>query len=206
MSRLSRFLIVAVLGIALMPTAANAQFFGFGYPFGGYGFGGPYGGYGGFGGLPYGGAWPGGWPYIGMANGYGGGWGAYPASYTVTTPVVIIASTPASTYRRDVPVEPRVRPAVWPAIPYRAAPRTDARAELDLRVPAESAEVSLNGVPMRQQSGINRRFVTPVLEPGTYTFDVRVSWRDANGKEVTRTRQVEVRPGEKETIDFTGGS
>jgi uncharacterized protein (TIGR03000 family) len=215
MKRLSRFLVLAVLGIALVPTAAHAQFL---FPLGGFGLG----GFGGFGGWPFGGYGYGGWPgygFGGMPYGYGGfgpnpyligranglgGWGAYPQATTYITPVVYTVTTPSSTYQRDVPTEPRMRPAVWPAIPYRNAPATDARAFLDLRVPSESAEVSLNGVPM-QQSGTNRHFMTPPLAPGKYTFDVRVSWRDAAGKQMTRTRQVEVRPGESQTLDFRTG-
>lgn len=204
MSRLSRYLVIAVLGIALLPTAARAQFValplsGFGnsgWPFfGNYGYPG-FGGLGyGFGGNPY---------YTGLANGMGG-WGYYPPSFTFVTPVVYSVTTPASGYQREVPVEPRMRPAVWPAIPYREAPRSDARARLDVRVPSESAQVSLNGVTMTQ-TGIDRHYVTPPLEPGSYTFDVRVSWRDASGKEMMRTRQVEVRPGENQSVDFITGS
>ena len=212
MSRLSRFLAIAVLGIALVPTVAHAQivalplggFGNYGWPFfGGYpgfggnpGFGG-LGGFGGFGGMGYN-------PYLrGMANGYGG-WGFYPPTYNIVSPVIYSVTTPSSGYQRDVPVEPRMRPAVWPAIPYRNAPRTETRATLDLHVPTVAAEVSLNGVTM-QQTGIERHFVTPPLESGTYTFDVRVRWRDAAGKEMTRTRQIAVRPGERQTVDFQTG-
>jgi len=208
MNRLSRWLVVAVLGIALMPTAARAQFFGYGFPFGGYGFG----GYGyGFSGYPFGGYGYGGWPYgLGWGGYPMGGWGGNvtgPSYYWTTsymTPIVYTVSTPSSGYFRDVPVEPQLRPAVWPAIPYRDTPRSDARARLDVRVPAESAEVWLDGVPMREQSGIDRHYITPRLAPGTYRFDIRVSWRDTAGKEVTRTQQVEVQPGEMQTVSFIG--
>lgn len=204
MSRLSRILVLAVLGIALIPATAHAQFFGgFGWPYGGYGgFGGwPFGGYGGYGSF-------GGYPLGGFMSpfGYGGGgWGMVtgPSFYSTSfmVPVMYTVSTPSSGYQRDVPVEPQMRPAVWPAIPYRDSPRTDARARLDVRVPSASAEVSLNGVAM-QQTGIDRHYMTPPLAPGAYTFDVRVSWRDSAGKQVSEARKVEVRPGESQVVNF----
>ncbi len=133
MSRLSRLLVIAVLGIALGPTAAHAQFVAL--PLGGFGnYGWPF-----FGGYPGYGGWPGfgglGFGGYGMGGGYPYGYGGWPGyvsgpSYFSTSymmPVVYTVSTPTSGYRRETPVTPEIRPTVWPAIPYRDAPTTDAR-------------------------------------------------------------------------------
>jgi uncharacterized protein (TIGR03000 family) len=217
MNRLSRYLALAALGLALIPAAAQAQFFG-GTRFGFGGFGGGYG----FGGMPGFGAWPnggwpnGGWPYGTGLNGgwpYGGFAFAPPfvGTTTLVTPITFTVSTPRSAYERDVPVDPRMRPAVWPAIPYRDAPgdvtgasatQDASQARIDVRVPVASAEVSFDGTPMRQ-SGLERQFVTPSLAPGTYSFEIRASWRDTAGKQVTRSKRIEVRPGGSQSVDFT---
>ncbi len=168
----------------LIPGAVHAQFFGGGYPYGGYG------GWGGYG-MPYGGY---GTPY----GGYGG-WAPYFYGGSYVTPVILTYSTPAAE------VAPRMRPTLWPAIPYRDTPAQGSTAMIDVRVPSPGAEVWFDGVRM-QQSGSDRHFVTPPLDPGaTYTFEVRASWNDPSGKTQTRTRQVEVRAGGQQTIDFVAG-
>src|SRR5438270_839408 len=144
---------------ATFPTSAHAQF-GF---FGGPSFGSPVG----FG-APYGGYSYGGWPY--------GGYGGYPYfSGTVITPVIYSVSTPAYD-------PPRIRPALWPAIPYRPAAIATvegSQASIDVRVPDASTQIWIDGTLMRQ-SGIERHFITPALEPGSvYTMEVRASWTDA---------------------------
>jgi uncharacterized protein (TIGR03000 family) len=55
-----------------------------------------------------------------------------------------------------------------------------------------------------KQTGSVRYFESPPLTPGRkYYYDVKARWRDANGKEVTRTRQVAVRANAVVTVDFT---
>jgi uncharacterized protein (TIGR03000 family) len=194
-------LVLAALAALLVPATANAQFrqFGGSPPFGyGYGFGSPY-GYGGLYGSPYG---------YGMAPyGYGMQYGGYPyygGSYVA--PVVLSVST--ASVAASTP--PRMRPVAYPAIPYRdmaeATPAVAApggtQARIDIRVPTESAEVWCEGVRMTQ-TGVERHFVTPALEPGSvYTMEIRVRWNDANGKPQSRTDRIEVRAGASQAVNF----
>jgi uncharacterized protein (TIGR03000 family) len=54
-----------------------------------------------------------------------------------------------------------------------------------------------------QQTGRVRFFESPPLTPGKdYSYDVRATWTE-NGKEVTRTRHVDIRANAKATVDFT---
>jgi uncharacterized protein (TIGR03000 family) len=54
-----------------------------------------------------------------------------------------------------------------------------------------------------EQSGAVRHFESPALKSGKdYTYEVKVRWTE-NGKEVTRTRQVDVRANSSATVDFT---
>jgi uncharacterized protein (TIGR03000 family) len=196
---------LALVATALVPAAAHAQ------SFGGVGYGrwgnpyGAWGGYGGWGGgYPYGG-WGGGYPYGGGYGGYPyGGWG-YPPSSTTIAPIVYSVTGNTG----DLPA--RARPALWPAIPYRdregsitpASTTSSTQAQIDVRVPTASAEVFFDGVEMKQ-GGTDRHFVTPALDAGsTYTFEIRARWRDAGGKEVTRTRSLDLRAGDTRSVDFT---
>ena len=175
MKTLCRGLIVAALAALLLPTGAHAQW-------GGY-FGGPS-----FGGYPYGGY---GYPGWGGYGGYGG-YGYY--SVTYITPVISFASTATA--------PARIRTAVWPATPWRDSEISTVGAHVDVRVPAATAQVWFDGVLM-QQSGLERRFVTPALEAGSvYTLEVRASWCDAAGTPVVRTRRLHVRAGNHQTVDF----
>jgi uncharacterized protein (TIGR03000 family) len=78
-----------------------------------------------------------------------------------------------------------------------AAP--DNRAHIEVRVPAD-AQVLFDGAPT-QQTGEDRRFVTPPLDSsGTYT--VQAKWME-NGRKVDQTKTVKVGPGASEMVDFT---
>ena len=66
----------------------------------------------------------------------------------------------------------------------------------------ENAEVWFEGVRMTQ-TGLERHFVTPALEPGSpYTMEVRVRWNDTSGKQQSRTERIDVRAGGFQTVDF----
>jgi uncharacterized protein (TIGR03000 family) len=201
MKTFSRCLVLAALGTLLVPAAAHAQFGFFGgSPFG-VGFGG-YGGYGGFGsyGSPYGGYGGYGYPYGGYGGygGYGYPYGGYGGvnyfSRISIVPVLYTASTATA--------PPRMRPTEYPAIPYRDTAVDAARAYIDVRLPAAGADVWIDGVRM-QQTGIDRRFITPTLDPAsTYTMEIRASWPGAGGKQQTRTQRIDVRAGGQQSVAF----
>jgi uncharacterized protein (TIGR03000 family) len=190
MKTLYKCLVLSTLGALLVPATAHAQFgffggssYGYGSPYGysmnpyGYGYGIPYGGYPSYGGYVTG-------PQYYYSGGY-----VPPIVYSVSTASVTAAN-------------PRVRPAVYPAIPFRATPVEGMQARIDVRVPAEGAEVWFEGVLMKQ-TGMERHFVTPELEPGSvYTMEIRVRWNDAGGKQQTRTERIDVRAGALQAVDF----
>jgi uncharacterized protein (TIGR03000 family) len=182
---------LVLLGTALLPTAAHAQFGFFGGPSFGYyspfGYGVPYGG------LSYPGFGHPGFGYPGYTYpGYG--YGPY-YSATYIAPLVYTASTATAL--------PRMRSAVYPAIPYRTSPAEGTRAYIDLHVPAAGAQVWFDGV-LTQQTGIDRHFITPPLEPGaSYTFEIRASWRGMDGKQLSRLQRVDIRAGDQRSVNFT---
>jgi uncharacterized protein (TIGR03000 family) len=198
MKTLSKCLILSALGALFVPATAHAQFGFFGGPSYGYysnpyGYGSPY-GYG-YSTNPYGyGMQYGGYPS------YGGGYVTGPQYYYsggYVPPIVYSVSTASVTA-----ANPRIRPAAYPAIPFRATPVEGTQARIDVRVPTESAEVWFEGVLMKQ-TGMDRHFVTPDLESGSvYTMEIRVRWNDAGGKQQNRTERIEVRAGALQAVDF----
>jgi uncharacterized protein (TIGR03000 family) len=67
-------------------------------------------------------------------------------------------------------------------------------------VPA-NAQLSFDGVPTDER-GPYRRFTTPTLTPGReYAYAVTASWIE-NGRQVTQTRQVPIRAGDRLVVDF----
>ncbi len=96
----------------------------------------------------------------------------------------------------------RLAPSFVPTVPAVAleAPR-GTPALVDVVLPADAA-LEFQGV-LTALTGSARRFQSPPLDPGqAYTYDVRATWRD-NGRDVVRTRQVEVRAGDRLEIDFS---
>jgi uncharacterized protein (TIGR03000 family) len=98
-------------------------------------------------------------------------------------------------------------PKVTDLAPPDKAPAADAPntggavVKVDVRVPAD-AELWFEG-QKTNQTGAERTFQSPPLEPGQkYVYDVRARWKE-NGKEVEQTRKVRVRAGERVTVDFT---
>jgi uncharacterized protein (TIGR03000 family) len=71
-----------------------------------------------------------------------------------------------------------------------------------VQVPTADAKLWIEGQQMESQ-GLERRFVSPPIEPGfSYVYTIRAQWSD-NGKPMDQTREVRVRPGERITVDFT---
>jgi uncharacterized protein (TIGR03000 family) len=84
--------------------------------------------------------------------------------------------------------------------PADSAPLTD-QASLTVRVPS-NAELWFQGERMTK-TGTIRDFVTPLLLANReYTYDIRAIWRNADGVEVTRTRQIPVHAGDKLDVDL----
>jgi uncharacterized protein (TIGR03000 family) len=73
-------------------------------------------------------------------------------------------------------------------------------ARLDVHLP-DDAELWVDGVKT-SQSGATRPFVSPDLPLGQqYFYELRATWRDQGGQ-VTQTRRVSFRAGDKVDVDF----
>jgi uncharacterized protein (TIGR03000 family) len=72
-----------------------------------------------------------------------------------------------------------------------------------VRVPSQDAQIWFDDY-RTQQRGMERRYQSPPLEAGRYSYQVRIKWRE-NGQEMTRTRTVNVRPGQMVMVDFGQG-
>jgi uncharacterized protein (TIGR03000 family) len=86
----------------------------------------------------------------------------------------------------------------------RVAPATapeEQVAYLHVRVSPPHAEISIEG-SKTAQIGSSRLYVSPPLNQGeNYTYDIRVSWQE-NGHEVTQTRKLPVRAGDRLSVVF----
>lgn len=86
---------------------------------------------------------------------------------------------------------------------YFRVPTPDAPAGtvlFNIQVP-ETAVITFNG-DKTSQTGTVRQFVTPQLDPSRiYTYEIKASWMEA-GREIIRTRKIQVRAGELEVVNF----
>jgi uncharacterized protein (TIGR03000 family) len=171
----------------------GGRFFG-----GGVGFGWGYPGYG------YGSYWPGTTVYDYAPSYYGGSYyGSYPyyESYPSYPSATDYSSGGTPSYYQ-MPYANGLTPLGAYGASGQPAPIPDDTAHIRVTV-AEGAKVWFDGAAT-QQDGTVRDFVSPPLRPGhEYTYDIKVNWRDKDGKEVTRTRQVDVRSGSQAAVDFT---
>jgi uncharacterized protein (TIGR03000 family) len=72
---------------------------------------------------------------------------------------------------------------------------------IDVRVPA-NAEIWFEG-QKTSQMGSFRRFISPPLEPGKeYTYEIRASWTEEKGPPQEQKRQINVRAGERQTLNL----
>jgi len=75
------------------------------------------------------------------------------------------------------------------------------KARLRVTMPAPDARLTINGAQM-QQTGTDRVFESPPLEPNkSYTYTLQATWMD-NGREVTRQQEVNVQPGQEAVAVF----
>ena len=107
-----------------------------------------------------------------------------PAAYT--TPTYPIQSP---NYNTNYPVSPPISAV------------TDNSAEVDVRLPAD-ADLWFEG-HKTAQTGTDRSFRSPELEPGQdYVYEVHARWA-ADGKPVDDTRKVSVHAGDHVVVNFT---
>ena len=80
-------------------------------------------------------------------------------------------------------------------------PKLDDNAVLiGVRVP-DNAVIWFDG-DKTNQTGMFREFISPVLEPGQkYTYDIKAQWTE-NGKDVVRTRKIDVYAGDRLMVNF----
>jgi uncharacterized protein (TIGR03000 family) len=152
-----------------------------------YGYGGYYGGYYpgsyGYAGLGYGGYYPG---YVTNSSG-----GYYPGYTYASGPVysgnIVAAAGPPATVNGT-------RQASY------YTPAADNKAHLHVHVPA-GARVWVGGAATTQ-TGTERDFVSPELNPGkTYSYEVKARWTQ-DGQPVEETRTVKVRANETSNVRF----
>jgi uncharacterized protein (TIGR03000 family) len=120
-------------------------------------------------------------PYAGT---YFYGWpsySGYPAYYGATP---VSSVPPSSTYRSSASEMQQASTA----------------SSITVHVPAD-AEVWFGG-KLTMQTGAERHFVSPPLQPGVpYFYAIRARWLE-NGQVVERTRQVPVRSGTQVSVSF----
>lgn len=126
-------------------------------------------------------------PGLGLAYSYPGyGFGDY---YNPSGSGVI--------YQADAPVA-AYRPATPPIATFNATP-TD-RATIAVQVPSD-AKVWIQGAATNQ-TGADRTFQSPPLEPGReYSYSVKAQWTE-NGKTVEQSQDVMARAGERTGVLF----
>jgi uncharacterized protein (TIGR03000 family) len=140
-----------------------------------------------------------GWPFFGSWFGWGYPWpyyyGGFPAWYywndTGYNPGQAYVYSPDGNYA----------PTDQPAPPPSDMPKLDDNAVLiGVRVP-ESATIWFDG-EKTTQTGTFREFMSPPLEPGQkFTYEIKATWVDG-GKEVSRTRKIDVFAGDRMMVNF----
>jgi len=85
---------------------------------------------------------------------------------------------------------------------YYTPSTSDNRARLRVRLPEANATLTIDGDPT-QQTGSEREFVTPPLEPGkTFTYTIKARWMQGN-EPVEKTQKVEVRANQVSQAEFS---
>jgi uncharacterized protein (TIGR03000 family) len=135
---------------------------------------------------------------------------AYSTAYAprlVSPPLNSLATTDSATSAAySTPTYPLRTPdynVIYPISPPLSR-LTDSTAEVEVRVPA-GAQVYFDG-HATSQTGADRSFTTPPLEPKEdYVYEVRAHW-DAAGRPVDETRKVTVHAGDHLVVDFHKGA
>jgi uncharacterized protein (TIGR03000 family) len=164
-------------GAALIGTAGTGLA-GHGGGGGGHG-GGGHGGHGGHGGASWGGH-------------HGGGGGGYHHRY-------FYGYGGYSPYYYDSYSSGYDRPYRYSYYPSSDVIADDTTAHVTVTVPAD-AELWFNGTRMKTM-GPSRRFETPSLSSGRFTYEARAQWTE-NGRVVTQTQEFSVSQGAQVKVTF----
>jgi uncharacterized protein (TIGR03000 family) len=78
---------------------------------------------------------------------------------------------------------------------------TPVPANVRVILPDAKARIFIDGVAT-EQSGLDRLFVTPNLQPGTYNYVLRVTYM-VNNQERSHERTIQVTPGRTTVLDLT---
>jgi uncharacterized protein (TIGR03000 family) len=186
----------------------GGEFYRIGAPYG-YGYGG-YGGYGwdgyGWGGRgysPYYSRWSPGFYGGGFSRPYYGGSYAMSSPYYYSSGPSYFSSSSGLTSGGPGYVMGDTGTSGAYRTFYSGPGRTGTEALVRVNVPNAEANVWFDDT-QTQQKGANRLFISPPLETGkSYSYNIRASWMGPDGQEVTRERQVDVRPGQEATVTFT---
>jgi uncharacterized protein (TIGR03000 family) len=147
-----------------------------------------------------------GWPINGSNWSYYGGSGrssSYSPSY-YSGPVATYGGYPyaarSASYYNGADVSGFMSSANYSYGAYSTTQQNVAR--IRLTVPTDAQVWFDNNAT--KQSGETRHFESPPLAPGhQYVYDIKVRWRDKDGREVTRTRQLNVSANAEVSADFT---
>jgi len=194
--------VLAVAAVLLLPQVSQAQRRG-GLLGGGYrgGYGGGYGGMGygspGYGGWGYG--TPGYGGYYGNNLGYGMmGPGYNYGGYGFGRPVYNGMNNWGPNYAVNPDMAQPYQSFYPPETGSQSSPN---ETRVRVRVPDPNAKVFFDGTPTRQ-TGAEREFVTEMQPGSTGTYQIKARWTD-DGQPREETRNVQVRPGQTQVVDFT---
>jgi uncharacterized protein (TIGR03000 family) len=219
---LLKFGLTAVLGVFLFVDPPKAQAWDWVRGYGGLGYYGPgwYGGYGGYygPGYYYGWTYPpahnwtypyaySGWYWPNFYGYYSGSYAYYPGMYYPTgSPYSYYGTNYAPRYELGVNGSSRT---------YGYAPDTSGESEYYGTMPSVPDTAALISVKVppdaviwfdnhkTKQTGPERRFVTPSLDPDrNFSYEVRAQWME-NNRQVEETKKVTIHSGEQSTVDFT---
>jgi len=169
----------------------NANWYGGGFNNANWGYGRPY-SYG-YGNSYYNGNWGYNQPF------YNGGYNTtysypYTSGYTYTQPAY--ASSGFSSYDGSQPYASSGYQSF-----YSGSGVSPNQVVIRIWVPTPDARLWIQG-QATQQTGLERSFASPPLAAGDYTYTLRCTWM-ANGREMSREKQVSVRPGQETAVRFT---
>jgi len=109
-----------------------------------------------------------------------------PASWDTSNPQYSLNSRDMNTYRS-----------------FYSPSQSGTAATIKLEVPDPNARVYFDDAATRQ-TGMERVFTSPPLEANkTYTYTIRATWME-NGREVNRSKDVQVQAGRTAMVDFRG--